>query len=1246
MSTSSTSCYNDQRYVFIYFDNEFFNWHLSYRFGEATNPGPTLSIVSVNVTSLLLHYQLFLSYDIVLVQESRLTEYGQTYLQHILNEQGWTGIWSMPRPPQRNNSDSTNLTGKCGGVAILFRQSLQFQTAPQSLLQNYPCLCSHRFLHGILSTETGPTLHFMTVYGYTGADVHGDAQTLNDSLMSSVFDYASGFGNTPIYIGMDANTDNLSSSSLSQVSLSQRWFDIGSHFAYLQNDIPSPTCFAKGNPAGRRIDYIFANSPAVTAIQEFSLETAIPIPTHKPLCITIQVHLFSSSVTRLALPPTTHTFPRPTTHFLNVFTKLFQWDIQAFGGDVEQAYSCWNEWAQQYLTLLTNTTFHSRGTTPCIRKGLLALPLARELPNSKRPFITLYNRTISAISELHINPDCLNTPRFRTFLSQIATEAVSLLHNFVLLDDPHQWLPQLREALLVHRLTEQATIRQQRKTAWQSWIKDTWALNSKKIYQLIKGKFVEPFTCLQTENGLITDRTQIDALLQTAWNPIFAKYPTPEDKASEYRNSFYPYESPFPTFSLPPLTLDDFHYVLSKKLKPSAATGLDGWRPLEIKQLPDCLLQALLDVFHLCETQKKFPSSFYYSYTTLIPKGPSRAPLSLRPITVLPVPYRIYASLRCQTLLNWQNSWIHPSQFAFCKGRSTTSLNSSLSFDLLQRYQNCQSFAGIQFDFAKCFDSIPFSVIWDILLYHGCDVNFVALLQNLYCNMSRCFRYAGCIGSFWQATNGLLQGDPLSVVILNCVLAPLLRHLSSIEDLSLYAFADDLTVVSSSWEMLHQAYQCLQHFSQCTDLVLNTSKCQLWNKGTPSGNYPPTFDNLCFRFYPFLLGAPIDVGVPYSDSIEQHNVTTLTRARKIAKLPLPYVVSYRLFVSLVSSCYNHFALACDLPLPHTNSLKHAVTSILVPKRSRWVCREALYSLTTPGHLLSPHLFLNYRHLIEYLLYIKQADSNARDSIHDLWEQTLHIKWGPFYRLRNAAKQFGFIVEDPFVFVIHHVAYSVDSPLQQLKHLIRSSYRQNFLKQASQRRQDCGDVTHMIDISNTRAFYFSQTKPLLQTLLRQILTGAIDHAQRLFKSRLLTSPICPYCNIEDETAKHIFWNCPNWVHVRKQYPQLIRLYSLVGTQWPRCFLHCGWIEENKTYGVHILDDTQSPYTTTSFVLDTHAMYLAILMARHEASKVLQSTPRTPPLLLSSHPSHPSSHPSQPITLSDVVSPVSVQSSQSG
>lgn len=63
-------------------------------------------------------------------------------------------------------------------------------------------------------------MHFMTVYGYTGADVHVEAQNNNDSLMCSVFEYAASFGNTPVYTGMGANTGTISSSSLSQAYLS------------------------------------------------------------------------------------------------------------------------------------------------------------------------------------------------------------------------------------------------------------------------------------------------------------------------------------------------------------------------------------------------------------------------------------------------------------------------------------------------------------------------------------------------------------------------------------------------------------------------------------------------------------------------------------------------------------------------------------------------------------------------------------------------------------------------------------------------------------------------------------------------------------------------------------------------------------------------------------------------------------------------------------------------------------------
>ena len=138
------------------------------------------------------------------------------------------------------------------------------------------------------------------------------------------------------------------------------------------------------------------------------------------------------------------------------------------------------------------------------------------------------------------------------------------------------------------------------------------------------------------------------------------------------------------------------------------------------------------------------------------------------------------------------------------------------------------------------------------------------------------------------------------------------------------------------------------------------------------------------------------------------------------------------------------------------------------------------------------------------------------------------------------------------------------------------------------------------------------------------------------------PLCPYCNLDVETTKHIFWECSSWTHIRQQYPQLMRLYSIFGSQWPECFLHCGWVEIDKDYGLQTFAGLGTPYQHQTFVLDTHSMYLQLLVTRHDASKVLRSIPQTPPIPLSSLP------PSSPILIShpDDVSPVSVQSSHSG
>ena len=171
-------------------------------------------------------------------------------------------------------------------------------------------------------------------------------------------------------------------------------------------------------------------------------------------------------------------------------------------------------------------------------------------------------------------------------------------------------------------------------------------------------------------------------------------------------------------------------------------------------------------------------------------------------------------------------------------------------------------------------------------------------------------------------------------------------------------------------------------------------------------------------------------------------------------------------------------------------------------------------------------------------------------------------------MREAAQSFSFTFEVPFVLLLHDETHSVNEPLDSLKHLIRDSYRQALLSQASKRRQDCrqdcqGNI-HPIHVELTRTYYFSPTLPLHQALLRQILIGAINHHSRLFKSNLINSPLCPFCNMVDEAAQHIFWDCIRWQVIRS------RLFHLVGSQWPKCFLHCGWLERERNYGLLLLD----------------------------------------------------------------------------
>ena len=70
-------------------------------------------------------------------------------------------------------------------------------------------------------------------------------------------------------------------------------------------------------------------------------------------------------------------------------------------------------------------------------------------------------------------------------------------------------------------------------------------------------------------------------------------------------------------------------------------------------------------------------------------------------------------------------------------------------------------------DYIKSFDLIPQAVVLALALELGMDPGMCRALGARYKQLRRALKVAGALGLWWQATNGILQGCPLSVILVN-----------------------------------------------------------------------------------------------------------------------------------------------------------------------------------------------------------------------------------------------------------------------------------------------------------------------------------------------------------------------------------------------------------------------------------------------------------------------------------------------
>jgi hypothetical protein len=319
------------------------------------------------------------------------------------------------------------------------------------------------------------------------------------------------------------------------------------------------------------------------------------------------------------------------------------------------------------------------------------------------------------------------------------------------------------------------------------------------------------------------------------------------------------------------------------------------------KAFPEAWQESVARLLNMIETEESWPQEWVHAYVIMIPKaaGGSR-PRDQRPITVLDLLYRIWGK---GVVLAWtavlQQSYLGQAALGFRSGAGTLHVAQLLADRIRMQKQRRAPLWLASFDVEKCYDSVPWWVIFGVLRLAGVAERIVRCFEAFYRMLQRCFRYGQVEGESWQAANGLPQGCPASPDLLNILLEPFHRWAVAAGHgvevvpgckVASVSFADDVALVAGSQhdlEVLIGAY-----LQWCTLLGLKVTKIQVWTN--LPGRWDVKVGDLAAKTSPTFKMVGVVLGTDERLATQLHLAPRLERAlqtaRRLRMLEMPAAI--------------------------------------------------------------------------------------------------------------------------------------------------------------------------------------------------------------------------------------------------------------------------------------------------------------------------------------------------------------------
>ena len=233
--------------------------------------------------------------------------------------------------------------------------------------------------------------------------------------------------------------------------------------------------------------------------------------------------------------------------------------------------------------------------------------------------------------------------------------------------------------------------------------------------------------------------------------------------------------------------------------KEATAGSLDGWEWRELKVLPVSWYDELARILTKVEDVGVWPDGLLGAHIAMIPKTDGDAtPLGQRPLSVLPIVYRIWASARMVQLDGWFKSWVPASVFSAGSGRGSVEAWYTSSLDIEEVLTGVVDSDVHLFDAdaIKSFDTVDRRILDRVLSSLGLPGWFRHFYFEYHAHVRLRLKLASGLGEPWTRDGGITQGCPLSMMFIVALYLPWCRYLAAHGGVQPQMYADNLKCVS------------------------------------------------------------------------------------------------------------------------------------------------------------------------------------------------------------------------------------------------------------------------------------------------------------------------------------------------------------------------------------------------------------------------------------------------------------------